>query len=184
MEIIATSEDKRYRVCLEIDEDSSNPREEYDQIVYAVTVPNSRCDDIAEAGPLVDGWDRIKDRPDAVELFERWARIFHGAVALYDTPHEGPSAVWYIMPDGIKEVGDPKAVLAAIRDEYRSWASGDVYGYVIEEAVDWRRADGRDGDKSTWEVVNDCWGLVGYEYAEKEARREFAEFLKDKRATN
>jgi hypothetical protein len=185
--IIETSEDKRYRVRLAVDESAHNPREDYDQIVYAVTLPHSRYNDIAEAGPLVDGWERIKEYPNAVDLFERWARIFHGAVTLHDTPHEGPGAIWYIMPAGIAEVPDPRAALEASRDEYRAWASGDVYGYIIEEAVDWRRVDGKDDDgMTTWEEVDadgSCWGLIGYQYAEGEAKQEFAAFLKDKSAT-
>lgn len=182
--IIETSKDKRYRVRLVADEGAANPREDCEQIVYAATLPHSHYIDVAEPGPLADGWERIKGHPDAVDIFERWARIFHGAVTLYDTPHDGPSAVWYIMPAGIAEVPDPRATLEASRDEYRAWASGEVYGYIIEEAVDWRRVDGKDDNgMTTWQEVDDdgsCWGLIGYQYAEEEARREFAAFLKGK----
>lgn len=182
--IIEVSEDRRYRVRLVIDEDPVNPRKDYDQIVYAVTLPHSHYDDVAEAGPLADEWERIRDKPEAVAVFQRWARIFHGAVTLHDSPHEGPDVVWYILPDEIAEVPDPVAALKSSRDEYRAWASGEVYGYIIEEAVDWRRVDGRDDDgMTTWEGVDtdgSCWGLIGYKYAEGEAQREFAAFLGSK----
>lgn len=186
--IIETSGDKRYRVRLEVDEGASNPREDYDQIVYAVTLPNSRYADIAEAGPLVDGWDRIKGyrTRDAVRLFERWARIFHGAVTLYDTPHEGASAIWYILPAQIAEIGGtPREALTSYRDEYRSWVNGEVYAYIIEEAVDWRRLDDKGDDRSTWERIDDesSGSLIGYGYAEEEAKQAFANFLAAKATT-
>lgn len=48
--------------------------------------------------------------------------------------------------------------------------------------MDWVRGDGQDGSKSTWEPVDDddersAWGLIGYEFAEEEAKREFSAFL-------
>lgn len=181
---IATSDDKRYRVRLAHDDAQANPRTEYDtNLTYALTVPHSRYEDVAQPGPLVDEWNRIKDRDDAMDLFERWAKIFHGATTERYTPAQGANSVWYILPEQAKEIGpeiSPEQVLEDEIKEYQAWAEGDVYGYIIEKAVDWKRSDGKDDSgMTTWEEVDEgsCWQLIGYEYAEEEAKREFKAFL-------
>jgi hypothetical protein len=97
------SDDGKLRVRLVADVACDNPREMTalsDQVVHVVTVPDSNYLDVAGSrGPLAEGWDRIKDEnPDAVEVFERWALIFHGAVTLYESPSTGPTRVWYVLP--------------------------------------------------------------------------------------
>lgn len=182
--IVAMSDDKQFRVRLWVDEGYPNPREESleDLTVYAVTVPDRHYADVAGAGPLAEAWERVKTwSPHGVELFSRYARIFHGAVTMHDAPHDGPEVIWYMLPGGMAGVSDPMTYMKGWRDEYRAWASGEVFSYVIEEAVDWVRGDGQDGSKSTWEPVDDdegsAWGLIGYEFAEEEAKREFSAFL-------
>jgi hypothetical protein len=166
-----------YRVRLEIEQGPVNPREDYDHDTYALTVPHSRYADVAEPGPLVDEWDRIKGRSDAVEIFTRWARNFHGAVVETHTPERGPSSVWYMLPEQIKGVGTaPEDVLRADIAEYQAWAEGDVFLYVIENAVDWKREDGMDGSARTWEEVHTLGTYYGREDAEKEAREAFKEY--------
>jgi len=54
-------------------------------------------------------------------------------------------------------------------DEYTAWANGDCWGYVIED---------EDGD----DTGDSCWGFIGREYAEEQAREAFAEALKAARA--
>lgn len=182
--VIETSEDKRFRVRLAQDQDAQSPRRDSDCLLgHAVTVPHSDFEDVDEdGGPLADGWDRIKDRDDAMELFTRWARIFHGAVTETFTPYDGPKSVWYMLPEQIKEVGPGTTPLKYLQDEieeYRGWRDDEVYGWIIEKNVEWVPKDGGDASMSTWEQVEDgsCWGYIGYDNAEDVAKDEFASFL-------
>lgn len=168
-----------YRVGLEADQDARNPRREFDHLCHVLTVPHSHYIDVDDdGGPLQEGWDRIKNRTDAVDVFTRWARIFHGAVVDYHTPERGPVSVWYLLPEQFSEVPDPLACIKAEIEEYQNWADGEVYGYIIEEAVDWVRKDNEDEEMSTWEQVDDgsCWGFFGYKYAKESALEAFAPY--------
>jgi hypothetical protein len=58
--------------------------------------------------------------------------------------------------------------------EWKAYCEGEVYGYVVERCVGWHRvADG--SQVTTWEVVDDCWGFYGYEYAQEAGREALAE---------
>ena len=163
-----------YRLVVLLDEYAGNPRTEYDQLCYVVTVPDRRYYDVdADGGPLAAGWRRLLYRyywERSVEIFTRWARIFHRAVTLYDSPNEGANAVWYLLPDQARETTDPEHLLHAERDEYRAWADGSVYAYAIEHRVTWRRTDGAEGEMATWETVDSCFGFYGHEYAQEAGR--------------
>jgi len=176
-EIIETTEDGRFRVRLEIHQSAENPRRDYDHNTHVITMKNSRYIDVdTDGGPLQSGWDRVADRDGAVKIFTRWARVFHGSTAIEDNPVEGARSLWYMTPEQIKDVGNtPEEVIRSEINEYRSWAKGEVYGYIIERAVDW---DSRDSDESTstWEEVESCWGLIGSEWAEQAARDAFASY--------
>ncbi|MBD3004584.1 hypothetical protein [Streptomyces sp. 5-10] len=177
--IVETSRDGRYRVRLEADQEPVNPRRDYDHLAHVITVPGSRYLDVdPDGGPLQEGWDRIKDRSDAPEVFARWAKIFHGAVIVEHTPHEGPRSLWYLLPEDIQEIGNtPEEALKTEIDEYQSWAEGDVWGFIVEKSVDWTRTDDEDETRTTWEMVDSCWGFIGYRYAEEAAREGFAAYL-------
>jgi hypothetical protein len=175
-EVIETSADGTMRLTLHIDHDPVNPREEYDHLESVVTVPDGRYAAVdKDGGPLANAWRRCLDRHrhrDAVEVFTRYARIFHGATTLVSDPYHGPMSVWYLtreVADGPNGTPDPAAYLKAQADEYQTYAEGDTYGYVIEREVTWTR-DGGDDTMTTWETIDSCWGFYGREYAEESAR--------------
>ena len=179
-DILKVSEDGNHRVRLESDADSSacNPRTSQDNLCHVVTQRGTRFIDVDKTGgPLSDGWNRLKDHDYdyAVEVFTRWARTFHGVVTLDDRPHDGANAVWYMLPAQFTETTDPAAYMKCERDEYRAWAAGEVYGYIIEHAAKWDRRDG-EGELTTWGQVEDCWGYIGYEYAKQSALSEFERY--------
>lgn len=196
MEIIKTN--GAVRVIVDVDPDQINPRTDYDHVAHVATVPGSKYIDVdPDAGPLADGWDRVKDLDNGVELFTRWARIFHGAHVMEHAPYQGANSVWYLMPDDFKEVsGDSsKFTDEEIRDafilseigEYQAWAEGEVYGWKIQVQQKWQHVnDGNpenDDTMTTWEDIedqSDC-GLYGYEYAAKQAGDAFDAFTRDKK---
>lgn len=88
-------------------------------------------------------------------------------------------------PTVVTDPDDAIAVLAAPKDsEAPTWvegvfdeitriADGEVYGIIIERAH--RGAHLDPDEEPEWEEVDSCWGFVGDEYAEGEARRMMAE---------
>lgn len=190
MDILETA--GRYRVRLEIQQESesANPRTDQDcNLTNVITPKGQRYIDVDEnGGPLADGWERIEDRyVDAVPVFTRWAKLFHGATVIEDRPHDGAWSLWYLMPDKAAETPwEPKRVIELEIDQYRKWAEGEVYGFIIEKDVTRipRDAEDRedpdlDDETREWEHVDSCWGHIGREYAEEAAREAFAPYAKE-----
>ncbi len=176
-EIIETA--GRYRLRLKADPYSAdlNPRTNYDNLTHVITPTQSWHTDIdKDGGPLQYGWDHYRTRVDGEEMFIRWARVFHGAVTVVHRPHEGAWGLWYLMPEALAEVTDPEEYIRAEAEEYRAWAAGEVYEYVIERSVTWVRTDGQAGAMTTWEHVASCGGFIGHTYAEESAREAFAPY--------
>lgn len=114
------------------------------------------------------------------ELFERYARIFHG-VTKVETWHSGEA--WYLACDpadwrelmGLTDeylVAHPDVVTTDMT-EWRAYCEGDVWGYVLEERAHWVR-EGTDEERNTWEQVDSCFGFYGYDYALESAREAMA----------
>lgn len=174
--ILKVTDDGKYRVRLVSDEDCQSPRL-LDTEAHAVTVKHRHYADVnGSRGPLADGWDRLSEysTDHQTAIFQRWAKIFHGATVLEDAPERGPVAVWYTMPD--TNATDPAAYLECEARVYRQWADGETYGYVIEKLINWNMIsdDGKHTRTSAeWEREDDAdadgWGLIGFEHARETA---------------
>lgn len=189
----------RYRVRLALIQDSgsTNPRREYDYHLTNVITPTGQnyIDVDEDGGPLQYGWDyyapRALDclrRADAEDLFIRWAKNTHGVTVVEDRPHDGAWSFWYVMPDKAAEsTWPPEKIIAAEMREYRAWASGEVYGYVIEKSTVWVPKEGQDvsdidpvlTERTEWEHVESCGTFYGWESAEEAAREAFAPYKED-----
>lgn len=193
-ETLAESGNRRVRLV--IDEDCQDPRKDADVTCGAVTVPGSRYVDVPEAGPLADAWARLMrdygghhrgrySLSEGVEIFERYVRAVHHGVAVFDTPTDGADVAWYVTPDMMRAAGfrpeeiTPERmadVVNAERAEYRAWAEGDCWGWILEERAPWQlvRFPGTDREEHTegedWTPVDSAWGYIGRDYAEQEAR--------------
>ncbi|MFI5942175.1 hypothetical protein ACIBCB_18220 [Streptomyces uncialis] len=177
---IVTSGDARFRARLVTDEYATNPRENHDHLGYVITIDThlghyAPVDE--DGGPLAQGWGRVSwNRWKGVEIFTRWARIFHGAIVVESRPPQGAVSLWYLMPEDAQDLGLlPEAYLNAEREEYEAWAAGEAFGIIIEQSVDWRRADGRSGTLTTWAEVDSSWGYYGHCWALTEACRNLAQ---------
>ncbi|MFE7124058.1 hypothetical protein [Streptomyces sp. NPDC057617] len=174
-DIIDTTEDGRFRVRLVQDEDAINPREDFDHLAHVITIDTHLgwCAPVdTDGGPLADAWDRVSwNRWKGVDTFTRWARIFHNAIVIESRPERGAVSLWYLMGEDAEDLGIlPEAYLDAERAEYQAWADGEVYGYIVEEAVDWVRADDATETRTKWEEVDSCYGHYGFEWAASAAR--------------
>ena len=190
MDILETA--GRYRVRLEVQEDSesSNPRTEQDcNLTNVITPKGQRYIPVdKDGGPLEEGWKRIEDGyMDAVPVFTRWARIFHGVTVVEDRPYDGAWSLWYVMPEKLAETTwTAEKVIESEIDEYRKWKDGEVYGFIVEKNVtripkDVEDTEDPDLDDETteWEHVDSCWGHIGRECAEEAAREAFAPYAEE-----
>lgn len=184
----------KYRVRLEIMQDSAgfNPRMDRDiNLANVITPKGQRFIDVdKDGGPLQDGWDRLAEKYDdseAIKIFTIWARVFHGVKVVEDRPYDGVRSLWYVTPEKLAETPWPaERIIGAEAKEYREWARGEVYGWVVEKDVtrvpkDSEDIDDEDIDDETrsWEHKDSCWGCIGREYAESAAREAFAPYTKE-----
>ncbi|WP_327292475.1 hypothetical protein [Streptomyces sp. NBC_01198] len=147
MYIIETvKDDGKVRVRIVIDPAPSNPRGAAGALdCHALTIDTHMGHYVEvdpTGGPLEEGWSRISWRAkDAVDIFERWARIYHGAVTHFSHKIDGAVVIWYSLPSYWRhQEYDRETVrnyLIRTDDEYRAWASGEVYAVVKERLVIW-----------------------------------------------
>jgi hypothetical protein len=82
--------------------------------------------------------------------------------------------------DWREKVGAPEGSVSLA--DWEAYLDGEVYGYVIEERVIWKRTDS-DGtviqERETWEHVDSCFGHYGARYAEEAAREAFADHVRE-----
>lgn len=88
----------------------------------------------------------------------------------------------YITPERIEETGitDYEGAIATEVETLGQWMNGEVYGYVVEELHHYKRAEvDADGNflageftdaEDEWEETDSCWGFIGYDNVESEAR--------------
>lgn len=135
-------------------------------------LPNELYDAVQEyCSSHMDGRD--------VQMIQRFSRIFlpevlfigaitrngyDGRLSINPTPQPGDGAVGVVVVtrDSIAGI-DPDAdtsdaqVLAEVEmGRYSDWATGEIYGYVAEIAVEPGADPGNDP-----EVVDQCWGYIG-----------------------
>jgi hypothetical protein len=92
---------------------------------------------------------------------------------------------WHMIPDGQRMPRGHRQraadAIEAVLSEYNSYATGDVYGIVVEyhDAEACRdECDPHDpaGDCDAWKSTEDsCWGFIGYDYATGDAARQMIE---------
>lgn len=190
MDVLETAGRYRVRLVVQQDSESANPRTEQDcNLANVITPKGQRYIDVdKDGGPLAEGWKRIEDGyVDAVPVFTRWARIFHGATVVEHRPHDGAWSLWYVMPGKLAETTWPaEKVIESEIKEYRAWAEGEVYGHIVEKNVTRIARDAEDRDDpelddetTEWEHVDSCWGYIGREYAEEAAREAFAPYAEE-----
>lgn len=112
------------------------------------------------------------------KYMEKFLRSYLGATRV-DTYFSG--SYWYVSYDSEnwrqKTGRDLNAALVPEADllaEWKAWAEGEVYQYIVEQRVPWKRIDGvLDAELGTWEEVEGCGGYYGYEWAKEAAMDAF-----------
>ena len=181
-EVVATSDDGQYRAVLMSDGDCESPVDSTDSWVTSVLVSGtgwgshySNGDTYNDPEDRGSAWRHFDWRVlDADAAFIRYMRLFHGIeVHQVNWGSANDRALAWLEPSERERVGIPDflpdlAPIEADVNEYNEWASGECYGYQIQESVTYFNPI--HGERRMWEDTDEsCWGLIGYECAESEA---------------
>lgn len=180
-EVLATTQDGRFRVRLQPDPDPTNPRDDDNNLVHVITIDTHLGHHLPvdkNGGPLAHAWTRFQgNRRKAVDLFTRYVTIMHDGIVLESAPAGGPRSLWYVTGEEAYAIDNgllTEAYVAAEMQEYEAWAGGDVWIYIVEERVGWTRDDDPDESMNTWEHVDSCGNLYSTPYAQSQAREALA----------
>ncbi|MFE4451449.1 hypothetical protein [Streptomyces sp. NPDC056796] len=176
METIETIENNGIRARIVVDPDPINPRKDGLNKAYALTIDTHLGQYIEvdeDGGPLAEAWARISWRKDAVEVFERYARIYWDATTFFDHKSDGATVIWYVLGAEVPHLdllSPPYFYIRFEAEQYRRWAAGEVYGVITERMTWWMPVDPTD-ERTTmlWEESNAQWGINGYDLARWEA---------------
>lgn len=139
-----------------VDSGSMRPHEEDDYIINAINHWQTKPSD--------------SDWP----LFEKYLRAFWGVTQIETF---SSNDYWYITYDSVpwrRAIGFDGTVApldggqgTATLTEYENWVNGEVYGWIVEKKVTWRRVDTTTDDPAyletmtKWEHVDSCFGYYG-----------------------
>ncbi|MGV9312615.1 hypothetical protein ACWDR0_10510 [Streptomyces sp. NPDC003691] len=179
--VLATTDDGRFRVRRIRDKNAPNPR--HDAVAHVITI-DTHLDQYPpvdpDGGPLAWAWERLKwNRWNGVDTFTRYVSIMHGGIVLESAPEKGPRSLWYMTGPEIFDLDRgllSEAYIEAEMEEYEAWRAGDVWGFAVEERVDWTRDEDPDDSAGAWDMVDNSWGLYGGPYARAEARDALSAF--------
>lgn len=186
------TEDKQRRARIEYDLDggSCDPRE-YDELVEVVT-PRHHMTEHVDGATFEAQHDALYER-GLGGAFGRYLKIFHNvdAYPVYKFEHgnvalstrdfgdrwdSGMIGWAYIKPGAETWEGmEPHKVIVSYLESLAMWMNGEVYGYIVERRVTGTKTynDGTPSEEFEEWVDDDedsCWGILGYEWAEKEAK--------------
>lgn len=151
------------RLAVWPDTDAENPREDWSMLTGFVKIGNRGDSRLSDVPPVHEDYRRIEEAHDhflsrlglshftdilyrkqaeAVELTERYLRVFYNSYIEYDYEHGG---FWFVDPRQLKlnfpaftDEGkqDKEAEIIALeQDTYRQWADGEVFGVSLERLV-------------------------------------------------
>lgn len=154
------------RVRVFVDDSPLDPRAEFDHMGTMVMVGGHNQIDTLE-GDLVAPLTKLM-RDYGFDAAARYLRVFHNSVVI-QLDNDG---ILYGSRDKIRaewlsagaDMPSDDAITEWLEGEwkeYRAWAEGDVYGYVVERIVTVHSASGDVCHYGDWEEVESCWGFYG-----------------------
>jgi hypothetical protein len=164
------------RVEIHYDQDASDPRREFDHAAKMVLahrrydLPNESGIDIDDHGSLEETLEAIKADQDVVG----WLPVYgydHGSLTLragepFSCPWDsGVAGLIYVTREAMDEgwnaggwdQDNVTALLKSEVEEFDQYLTGQVYGFVVYDAL-------------TEENLESCWGFYGDESVEEEAK--------------
>ncbi len=180
-----TLEDDTLRLVVAYDEDAQCPRGDWHMLTGFYKIQGRGDSRRIDVPALYDFPGDINRAHDELEtprqtrlhnsVVERWARIFYGQVVEYDSQHGG---YWFVQLDGdegfaanwpglelgtAEHLAQQAEVIQQERATYETWASGEVYGVILQKAVDLYELDdmGIATDREAlrvWDDIDSLWG--------------------------
>lgn len=177
-EILATTEDGRYRVKLVLDEYPSEPYDDGQSPLLQIRHNwGWHAEHVMATGRPLDADSYIEAAaerwgPWRPEL-EKYLRAYFGVTRIETwQDRDGTVYLTYDPAAWREHVGAPAG--SVNMSEYRAWCEGDVWGWVVEKRVTWHADDEDIEDRDTWEPVDSCWGYYGSDGANGEYLRDCA----------
>ena len=190
--VVETIERAPFKLYILIDEDPPNPRENDN---LAVLVADYRRYNLGDRKPTDEeytalrkgGWDGLRTHLTCqygpILALEPLALLDHGVQHLYigSQAHWSDSGGWDSGLIGFAYVTAARAAeLGALIEHRNEWIKGDVdeydkylrgeaFGYSVTRTRTMRATDGSGFEQSAEEVLDDCWGFLGYDYVMDEA---------------
>lgn len=156
----------KFRLKIQYDQDNEGPRE-WDNL--GTFVAWHRRYTVGDEQPSEDPEEYRKALPDD-EIILNVFMYEHGNVSYSTAPFScawdsGQVGFIHCNPadefaQGMEEE-DIRKALAAEVETYSQWASGDVYGFILEEFIP---AECGDPDHGEWETSDSCWGFYGTDW--------------------
>lgn len=121
-----------------------------------------------------NNWWREDSDDYATKVFCRYVELVHGGVTEMDG-----TRIFYLLPKDAGGCTDRELLRNQLEGgiaEIRAWEAGEVYGYVIERETKWSRVtddDRIDERRTTWEVIDSCWGFIGWDHVAETATDAF-----------
>lgn len=150
-----------YTVELHSDEDSENPLTNWDHDGMAFythghqLITNDTMDDAGRAGDVLRQLISDYNQDNVTRRYAKWAAITGSPwvlVADSDSSSQSDFYRWYVLVDhsygDFDMPADPTGLANAVMSDYRTWAAGEVCGFVTKSP------DGEDFD-STWGFYDD-----------------------------
>lgn len=173
-----------YRVRLELDDDVQQPYDDGATPTLQIGGGYYGDGNATEMNKQAQGFGDIFDSLGSVagtnaqhrEIFARYLRIFHSTQRVQYWNEGVSNEYCYVAFDTAawrESMGITDLDRLGSEDylsEIRAWATGDVYGYIVEKY---------DDESEEWEATDDgtCWGLYGYDWAAQAAREALTEEL-------
>lgn len=191
-----TTDHGTFRVVIHADQYTESPRVDSERACHALTIDTLNWLKVDKTdGPLAHAWEHFNRRGwrsrDAVRAMEMYVVRFHGGCTLLDTPHDGPSLLWYITAEEAARVlygnrprratiPEMMSLLREEQQEYASWRDGDVWMWVVERAISYRATDPTATVEEIvqWEIVDGpVGGHIGRTWAQEAAEEALNDHL-------
>lgn len=185
-----TSDNGTFRVRLEQDSDPAFSPRDTDDNVSVIVAGDSYRHNYPQEGDSprqilammedAESWNEVREwlieNEGATRVLPLYSGPYGELLAGQDDDPGAPNGVVGVAYDNHTATAaerthvpgwDPEPAMRAELQDYNSWATGDVYGYVVEKLVPPCECCGA---AERWDIVESVWGFIGYEYAIGEAR--------------
>lgn len=150
---------------------------QWDDDMCKIAYPKSRRGVLGTEALSSDEMSALQDRVNTgeVKALPVYAYV-HSGVALSTAPFNDPWDSWRSGFVYSEDAGVTDDMLREYVETYNKYLAGDVWGFVVEEAVELigQQEDGTTVERKQWVELDSCWGFLGSD-PEQNGMQEYAE---------